>query len=761
MLNSVHKNLSKADSLTPKTGKHLAHLQLHKTGPPAGSDTLANPAPNAIAQDHGVCRIVIGRPIWVADTVKAPLKSDKLPPLPERKVPFLQVHGNILYDVNYYSHIDTPYNETDVYQHTIQTYLDILIKGQYPFRIYLTNHFSNSPLFHNFSDFNLSYTNTAFNQGIKDQLRQQYMNSLPGQQKIDSLENALRNDLAKLNGLHGWMNNPDLIQQLVEAREKAYLAGRNKDTSSWMGNKAGVMGLAGGPQGKVDTAHLDSLYAVRQHQADSLEHEVARLQKLLATTRQAGGAEENKNLQDLQNAESPGQLEKEMRVLHLSDSSLPKGYKTLMAVKSVSVGRSIVNYSELSAKDISINGLQAEYNPSNYYAVATGVVDYRFRDFLLQQPGQPRQYMNVLRYGRGMRDGNSVILTWYQGKRQLYSASSIDTGQTQVPASNLMGLTLQGNYKVTKNILVTAEVAKSSVPAYVSDSSKKEGGLAGQMLHMSDRSNEAYSVMANAFFPATQTRLRGSFKHLGENFQSFSVFTDGSAQTAWNGSLDQLLFKRQLDLVLSAYTNDFSNPYISQQYRSTTVFKSIQATWRRRNWPVLSVGYFPSSQLTKLGNGSYEENLFYTMVGNATYTYTFHKLMMNTTLVYTQFYNRASDSGFTYFNTKNLLLSQSVFLSRLTLQGNASAAANTDYNLYTLEGKAQYNLTKNLQVGAGVKYNEQTVYDIQQWGYSGELTWRIRKLGQIQFSADKGFIPGMNNRLVPNNTGRLTYFKTF
>jgi hypothetical protein len=31
----------------------------------------------------------------------------------------------------------------------------------------------------------------------------------------------------------------------------------------------------------------------------------------------------------------------------------------------------------------------------------------------------------------------------------------------------------------------------------------------------------------------------------------------------------------------------------------------------------------------------------------------------------------------------------------------------------------------------------------------------------LQFSADKGFVPGMNKALVPDNTGRLTYLKTF
>lgn len=770
LLTSVHKNLSKADSLTPQAGKprNLTHLQQHGANSPDHGDTLANPAPNAIAMDHGVCRLVLGKPLWVYDTVKVPLVSEpmKAPTLPARP-PWIQIHGNVLYNVNYYSRIDTPYNENDIYQHTVQTYLDILIKGQYPFRVYLTNHFSNSPLFHNFSDFNLGYTNTAFNQNIKDRLRQQYLDSLPGAKQADSLRNLLENDLHKLNGLHSWMNNPGLIQKLVEAREKAYFAQHAKtnpqDTSLASKNGVGLLGLQKPALkgAENDTARLDSVYRARKQAADSLEAEVVRLEKKLAAVRQAASGNVNQNLQDLQRAQTPAELDKVRDRLHLSDSSLPKGYRTLMALRSVSIGRSMVNYSELSAKDISINGLQVEYNPSGYYAVATGFVDYRFRDFLIQQPNQPRQYMNVLRYGRGQKNGDNVILTWYQGRRQLYSSSAIDTANTQVPSSNLMGLTLQGNYVVTRNIRLTAEIAKSSVPQYVTDSSKKGGGLAGQMLQMSDRSNEAYSVVANAVFPATDTRLKGSFKRLGENFQSFSVFTDGSALTAWSGGIEQLLFHKQLDVVGSVYTNDFSNPYVNQQYQSTTVFKSIQATWRRRNWPVLSLGYFPSSQLTKLGNGNYVENLFYTMVGNATWSYTLHHLMMNTTLVYTQFYNRASDSGFAYFNTRNLLLSQSVFLQKFTLQANVSAAANQDYDLYTLEGKVSHTIGKNLTIGAGVKYNEQTVYNIQQWGYSADLGWRIGKLGQIDFSADKGFIPGMNNQLVPNNTGRLTYIKTF
>lgn len=706
--------------------------------------------------DRSSCKTVIFLPATpsFADVPVAKKPRAVVPaPAPPPHVPFLQVHGNVLYNLNYYSRIDTPYSEQNVYQHTVQTWLDILVKGQYPFRIYLTNHFSNSPLFRNYSDFNFSYNNNQFSQQIKDQVRKAFLQSLPSPKMLDSIQRLLNNDFQKLQGLNGWMKNPALIQKMVEAREMSLQKTKTQKDSANTA-KGSISSIEG------DEEQIDSVYAIRKKETDSLRKEIANLQQLLQSSHQRSQTEVNQSLQQIQGAGNPGQLRKEMEAIGVSDSSLPKGYKTLMAIKSFNLGRTVVNYSELSVKNISINGVQAEYNPSNYYAFASGSVDYRFRDFLMQSPGQPHQYMNVFRVGKGLKNGNSVILTYFTGRRQLYNAATTDSPAVSVPSSTLMGLTVEGNYHINKNILFTGEVAKSSSPAYAGDSSKGHGP-ASQLFRMSDRSNEAWSMKVNAFFPATNTRVKATYKHLAVNYQSFSIFTDGSSQSAWSANIDQLFFRRQLDIMLGANTNDFSNPFISQEYKSTTVFKSVQATLRKRYWPVISLGYFPSSQITKLGNSQYMENFFYTMVGNITHSYSYHHVLMNTALVYTQFYNRSSDSGFTYFNTRNLMLSQSLFLGRLTLTCNASGASNLDYKLYTLEGKAQHALSRILTIGAGIKYNKQTMYDIEQFGYSAEAALRLNKLGQIQFSADKGFIPGMNKRLVPDNTGRLTYFKTF
>jgi hypothetical protein len=130
-------------------------------------------------------------------------------------------------------------------------------------------------------------------------------------------------------------------------------------------------------------------------------------------------------------------------------------------------------------------------------------------------------------------------------------------------------------------------------------------------------------------------------------------------------------------------------------------------------------------------------------------------------VMYTQFYNKVRDSGFVYYNTKNLLLSQSVFFGRLTAQLQLSGAMSAAYNLYVADGHADYRFTNWLLLGAGVKYNAQTVYNICQWGYSGTAGIRVPKIGEVRITADKGFIPGNNRQLVVNKTGRLTYTKVF
>ncbi|MDI9363594.1 MAG: hypothetical protein QM541_01490 [Flavobacterium sp.] len=712
----------------------------------------------------------------------------------QAKIPFLKVHGNVLYDVSYRSSIDTPYAEQDIYQHTIQTYLDITVKDKYPMRLYLTNRFSNSNFFQNFSNINLQFNPQQFSQQIKNKLRDIALNraaTLLPLKQLDSLLGVKRNDY---NQLQQWLSSPATLQRLVEEKEKQLLqkvtaknsilppnlstsnlldAGINKFEASALlltdkkRKNASlkidsiVTNLQAYPS-KVDTFKVlvdsfQNLYTRNRQKLDSLRKDLQNLENKLRQTKQSINNAAKITTEGINNVSSLKQLEGKLQSLQVLDTVLPKGYKALFAIKSFGIGRNMLDYSELTAKNISVTGVQVEFNPSYYVAVATGNVDYRFRDVIVQQ-NSPKQYLNIIRFGKGLKEGNHIIASYYFGSRQLYNANSSLPNSIN-PNYNLVGYSVEAQYKLNKTSYLIAEVAKSSQPYY--NRTNLKPNLLAEAVSFNERSNEAYAIKLNTFLPQTATAISATFKRTGNNFQSFSVFTTGAAQTNWMVKVDQPFLKRRLMVAASLRTNDFVNPYVSNNYKSSTVFKSLQASLRLKKWPIITAGYYPSSQLIKLADGQYTENLFYTLIGTVNHTYKYRSTSMNSALVYSRFYNKPTDTGFVYFNTTNILLSQQVFLNKLSVQFNASSSRNTDYSLYVLEANGQYKIKTWLSVGVGIKYNTQPNYHSKMIGYSSNATIGIKQLGEIQFLVDKGFVPGTNRQLVPNNIGRLSYFKIF
>ena len=711
-------------------------------------------------------------------------------PVKTIRKPFLQVHGNVLYDVVYHSNIDTPYNEKNIYQHTVQTYLDITIKDKYPFRVYFTNRFSNSSLFKNFNDFNLLYTNNIFNQNIKEQIKQKLAEVLKKAGNIELTRALLDRKIKELNLLQNQVNNPAILQRKVEEREKLLFkkAGnntgdfdnpateifKNKKLSGFeekLKDSLKSTGISDSSKIKKPEYSLpvaDSLkysgsfleqYENKIKQIDSLRAEITRLENKYQSEKQAGKTGINLAMRDIDKIGNSRQLQERLKSLNIPDSILPKGFKTWMDIRSFGIGRNLVDYSELSVKNISITGVQAEYNPSYYVAFASGFVDYRFRDYVISGATNKRQYLNVVRIGQGQKEGNNLIFTYYTGTKQLYNYNTADPVVHTPSDYRLMGITLENRYQINENNFIVAEIAKSSLPFYNRSQSKES--VWASTFKFKDRSNEAYSLKLAFFFPSTKTKINGFYKHFGANFQSYSLFTTSSSQSAWSLKVDQPFFKRKLMVTGSIKANDFTNPYLNRNYTSSTVFKSIQATLRIKKLPVVSLGYFPSSQLTRLSEDQYLENLFYTLVGNASHFYRYRKLMMNTVVSYTRFYNKQADTNFVYFNTKNILVSQTVFLNKLTLTLNLSGAVNNEYSLYMAEQQLQYKLKNWLTVGGGLKYNRQTVFNKEQLGFNANTIFKLRKLGELQFIWDRGFIPGTDKQLVENNIGRFTYYRTF
>lgn len=707
-------------------------------------------------------------------------KERQLPVFVNQRKPLLAVHGNVMYDLYYQSNIDTPFVEKDVYQHTLQTTLEVTYKDQYPVRVAFTTRMGNSSLFRNLTDFNLQFTNRDFKNLLMQKAKSWDAGRYNQYESLEELRAQITAKQNEINQLKNWKSDPSLLQKMIEAKEKDYY-GRIRDSLQRLSKiseedidmRTGKRGLdkwpvnVKTPDGVAATQHksdstllrLKGEYADNEQKLDSLQHQLAALQGLYQQKERAYGTKKEQLTDVLNHSRNNKELAENLRAMNLPDTVLPKGYKQLLAIKYVGLGRTVVNYSELTAKDISIFGVQAEYNPSYYLAFATGKVDYRFRNFIFNE-NRSKQYLNLVRFGTGMKEGSNIIVTYYTGRKQVYNFTTTDPGNNTTltqPDQHIMGFSIEGKWALDRNNYIVGEVAKSSLPEYT----RAGHSSLGSVFQLNDRSNEAYSVKTYSLIPKTGTKITGVYKLMGANFQSFSLYTTGSKQTAWSVRVDQPFFQQRLMVSGAVKKNEFTTQYQQTDYHSNTIFKSIQATLRIRKWPVVTVGYFPSSQLTKLNDNSYVENTFYTLVGTLSHFYTYRGIMMNTIFSYTRFYNKQTDSSFLYFNSKNIMLNQTVFLGKFTVNGAVSAAINPEYNLYGADGGLQYRMNNWLELGGGLKYSKQTVYNLRQLGYSGNVRIRIPKLGEIALMADKGFVPGAQKRLVSNNNGRLTYTKTF
>jgi hypothetical protein len=688
-------------------------------------------------------------------------------PVENNRVPLLRVTGNILYDVNYRSRIDTPYAENNVYQHTVQTRLDLVYKERYPFKLYVTTRFSNSSLFRKYTDLNFQFNQSEFKWNIKQRLWnsvQSYMASRSG--KLDSLKRLIETKKKTINNLSQSLQAPDVTQKIVEEKEKELLAKRSGTgartrqlpVDSLKERISDAKDKISSEAGKIDQ-YKDSITAKKQ-QLDSLQTELEAIENLYRKLK----FNDELNLavvkKQIESGNDLPALAAQLQQLNIPDTVLPKGYKTLSSLQTLSVGRSTADYTELSVRNVSITGLQVEYNPRYYYALAVGKVDYRFRDYIVPNGVRSKQYVALARFGKGMKNGNHLYLTYYTGKRQFFNASIASQAGGSIPEYKLAGITLEGQYRLNRNITLIGEVAKSTMPYYSVDSLQRKSWMSS-VSNFSERSNEAVAVNLLSYFPKTHTRFTGNLRYTGANFQSFSTFTTGASQLKWLGRVEQPLFKKQLTIVSSLQQNDYNNPFLGTTYKSSSLLASFQATARIKKWPVLSVGYYPSYQLIKTGDDQYSETRYYIMTGSAGYYYNINETQLSTYAVYSRFYNEMSDSGFVYYNSRNLLLSQNVAFGRFSFMLNASLSTSTEYDMYTLENNVQVAVSKIVSVGAGAKMIRYSLLPEKQWGYNASLTLRIPRLGDLQLMTDKGFLPGVNRQLAENRVGRLTYYKTF
>lgn len=695
--------------------------------------------------------------------------------LPIKKTPLLTIHGNVQYNFLYRSFVDTPFSQNNFQQHTIQTFLNITVKDKYPFKVNVSQRISNSPFFRNFLDLNTQFDRYAYLKSARQQLLDRLSVKQFKRPDLTKAEKALKELMDKYNALKKMLSGGDVLQKLVEERERQYLKQqRAKDSSS---NNRALPTLPGQlpdlatlkqrwyrPVKRPSAANLsmpqpeDSSYSAyiekKKKELDSLEQKVGKLQAKTDSLKNAV----NKNLIGLQQKIYRATSLQELKKIG-ADNELPAEKsngmdKFLANVKSIGIGRSVINYSELTAWNVSVTGFNMEYTPGIYTAIAAGKIDYGFRDFLGKNSRQKGQNFFIGRLGLGDPESKALIFSAFAGKKYSYGALITDTLSNYV---NIVGYSMEAVYKKGQNTSISAEIAKTTIPT--SGNTRTSNGMKS-LWQFSDNANLGLSIKGQTLLTKTGTRLSGFYRKTGESFQSFSLFTYNTDQTSWSLKVDQPFFKNKVGLIAMLRRNDFVNPLTEKTFKTSTVFKNIQLDVRIPRWPVVSMGYYPGTQLYIIDKERIRENAYYIVNGSILYNYKAGNVRMLSSLIYNRYSGKGTDSGFIAYSGSSYMASQAFMFRKLQLQGLYMFTDQEQMQFYSAEANGDFAFSNMLRAGAGIKYNKVSGGK-SYMGSRASIGIDIKKLGGLQLQYEKSYLPTIWQTLYPVETGTLSWFKYF
>lgn len=701
-------------------------------------------------------------------TISAPYKE---------KVPFLSVHGNITYDFFYRSRIDTPFNQQDLQQHTEKVWLDILVKGKYPVKVGFTSRQSNSPFFSNYTDANFQWDKESYKRNYKRNLFNKLALNLPEHQLLKGLDSAIERNRNNVNLSDLKLKGPGILQKVIEERERQYHKGNNPDLTDIYDvnsqdsladshvNKTALIkkGKKWYQSGETEFPNTEDSMIMRTEEdyqqsekyRDSLAHLVEKLSRSRDSLKYVMQYKSQRLQQNINDARDWKELDKLVTRNGLENET--KGFNKLLAsVNTFSVGRSMLDYTELTAQHIMISGINVEVNPSYYAAFAAGKINYRFRDFLTKNNNRGNnQYLLLGRIGIGNKQKQTIIFTLFQGRKSQGEYAISDSITNDV---NLLGYSVEAIVRKGPNSFLSAEFAKSTKPVIGRGiGAEKQTDV---LWKFSDASNMGINIKGETRLAKTDTRLSAFYRKTGNNFQSFSLFSYNSNQTAWQAKAEQYIFKNRIGLTAMLRQNDFANLFTQRTYKATTVFKTFLLNIRVPKYPNLSFGYYPGTQLYFVDKEKIRENAYYILNGSVIYNYLHKGVSMTSSFVFNRYINQASDSGFILYRGTNYYASQSLFLKKIQLQGGYAFNKQPELQYHSFEASADLNVRKWLKLGAGSKYNSVKSGD-GYWGQRLQLSMQFRLIGAIHLQYEKSYLPTISQTLFPIESGRIMWYKNF
>lgn len=640
----------------------------------------------------------------------------------DKKAPLLAFkQGFIQYNLNYRSYIDTPYAESDIFQHTGMVNADFVIAGTVPITVSYFERESNSALFRDFRDVRADINGPELRRLQIEKLRKNLL------RKIQSLEDKatlgnLDVQRKKQNDLNISLKNPKLIELLIQSKENIINLDERDPSSKWRDSI------------EIYSLKYISLFETREKDALLLQKNIDSLRDVYLTMRKKMQILQGLVNRQIDTKDGLYQLRKALQDSGIEGKKNAGFSGLLYSMRRISVGRTLPDFSPLTLKNINVKGINAEFGSDWLYAaVCAGVVDFRLRDFVYGNKKQPSQSVYAAKAGIGSKEGAHLFFTGYKGKKQIYSFNK--------PSSAITGVSAEVQYIWKRYHRITIEMAQSTVPSNALANEEKDE------LNFKDRTARAYNLQWRSSFPSIKAMVEGHYQNTGVNFHSFNSYRVNAAVESWSLKYEQYFFKRQLRINIGARKNDYENPLIGQNYKSNTVFKTLQATFKRRGWPTLAVGYIPSSQYVIVDSQVYESR-YQTLTINTNHSYKIGIASALTNVFYSRFYNRGTDSGFVYYNAKHVSLYQQFMF----MQHSATLNVNiTDgqflFSVYQIGAGTVFK--KRVLIEFGTKINR-LGSDIVKVGFYGRSQFKLPFIGNLSLWYDDGYLPGTGKQLFRN-----------
>lgn len=638
-------------------------------------------------------------------------------------------NGYINYNYSYRTNLDTPYIESNIAQHLATINADLLISGKYPVKFAIFERRTNSDYFRNYTDVRVEFNVAEFRNAQSHKLEILFA-ALTNQLQNSGLKQEMEDLQGKLYVSNNVLNQQDIVKSYLQNKEKII----NKDLISVHNEQRDS--IIGAAEAFVEWYEKSQKEArLIKHNYDSLKNEYLLLMRKVQQLRQV--FKSNITLPD-----GPKIIKKHLNNAGFHDRRYEKLLTSLYAIRTLGIGRAFPDYTRLTIKNISINGFNAEYNNNNLYvALVAGFIDYRLRDFVTSkyENRTPGQYVTAARIGWGQKEKNYLILTGYRGYKQIFSSQA---SYHTIPVG---GLSVAMQYIINKNLRVSGEVAQS----FLKENLNAVPDSTGKSLALKNDASRAFSFAFYSYFPKSRTKIEGRYEYQGIQFQCFNTYKPQANSNAWNVKAEQYFFSGTIHLAGTIQKNEYANPFITQRYNSNTIFTSVSLTMRKRLWPVISIGYIPSSQYSIMNNQIFESR-YGTLNFMVNHTYKLGLANAVSAVVFNRFYNDSKDSGFVYYNAQNLLCNQNIIFEKFSANIGVSHTQNTQYVLDVMSaGITKIFLNRN-SLGGGIKLNHLNTLE-NKFGYYLNVNLRISKFGMLNVTGESGHLPGIGNTLVRND----------